>query len=110
MAKYTCKITIRLTQQEYSDIEKKAAALHLDISKYVRKTILDNPYEKPELVKECQNLSYEINRIGNNINQIAYLHNSNLYNPEDIDNLLQMMSFIRKLIVDFRKRILKKGD
>lgn len=110
MAKYTRKITIRLTQQEYSDIEKKAAALHLDISKYVRKTILDNPYEKPELVKECQNLSYEINRIGNNINQIAYLHNSNLYNPEDIDNLLQMMSFIRKLIVDFRKRILKKGD
>lgn len=110
MAKYIRKITIRLTQQEYSDIEKKAAALHLDISKYVRKTILDNPYEKPELITECQNLSYEINRIGNNINQVAYLHNSNLYNPEDIDSLLQMMSLIRKLIVDFRKRILGKGD
>lgn len=110
MARYIRKITIRLTQQEYSDIEKKAAALHVDISKYVRRTILDNPYEKPELIKECQNLSYEINKIGNNINQIAHLHNSNLYNPEDIDNLLQMMSFIRRLIMDFRKRILKKGD
>ncbi len=108
MSKYTRRITVRLTDREYQEIKEKAK--NSDISKYIRGTILNHPYEDLELKKEIQNLTYEMNRIGNNINQIAYLHNSNLYNPEDIDNLLQMMSFIRNLIVDFRKRILKKGD
>lgn len=108
MPKYTRKITVRLTDQEYQEIKEKAK--NSDISKYIRGTILDHPYENPELIKEVQTLTYEMNRIGNNINQIAHRHNANLYHADDIQELKQMLSQIRTIVLNLRNKIMKGGN
>lgn len=107
MGNYTDKITFRLTQKEYETLKKEAAKKHLDVSKYVRATITNNPYENKDLVEECRNLNYEINRIGNNINQIANRHNANLYHPDDIEELKIMLNHIWDLVHRLRKEIMR---
>lgn len=59
-----------VTENELDMIDKKAAVAELDRSKYLRKMAIEGIIIKRDFT-EVEQLVYEINRIGNNINQVA---------------------------------------
>ena len=76
------KIYTRVSQEEKEKIEEYAKDCGLDLSKYMRKVLLENApiivrdlgnYENLE--KEVEQLSYFYKKAGNNINQIAKVLN-----------------------------------
>lgn len=101
MAKYIHVLTVRVTAPEYQNLRESSKAAGMSLSKYIRKTLIDKPYEDPELLNQYHSLVYEVNRIGNNINQIAYLHNTNMFDPNDIKQVLSLMSDLRELLYQY---------
>lgn len=75
----TEKYLLTLLPEEKALLEKNAFELHLSKADYLRKIILYGSIvgQHPVIDKATgEKLLYEVNRIGNNINQIAY--NTNL--------------------------------
>ena len=56
-------------------MKEKCKKLNVSYSKFIRDLILGYVHDD-SLTIEIHNLIYELNRIGNNINQIAYVANS----------------------------------
>ena len=78
----TEKYLLTLLPEEKALLEKNAFELGLSKADYLRKIILYGSIvgQHPVLDKEAgEKLLYEINRIGNNINQIAYNTNAKKY-------------------------------
>ena len=67
------RIDLRMTPEEKENMKRKAAEAHMTVSKYIlhmsqtKRIILKNDIAK---------LTVEISRIGNNINQIAHVGNT----------------------------------
>ena len=78
---------LTLLPEEKALLEKNAFELHLSKADYLRKIILYGSIvgQHPVIDKATgEKLLYEVNRIGNNINQIAYNTNAKKY-ATDID-------------------------
>lgn len=67
-------IKVMCTEPEKLKIEKLAFENNMNISGYMRKMALEGCIINVDF-SELKQLIYEINRIGNNVNQIAYLAN-----------------------------------
>lgn len=83
----TEKYLLTLLPEEKALLEKNAFELHLSKADYLRKIILYGSIvgQHPVIDKATgEKLLYEVNRIGNNINQIAYNTNAKKY-ATDID-------------------------
>jgi len=76
--------TIRFSVAEFEKIEEQLQEHHLDFSTFARSAILKKKI-KLHIEKE---LIYELNKIGNNLNQIAKVVNSN---PQKIDILKELI-------------------
>ena len=69
------RITIRLTEDQYEVIDKNAKLSQLSLSEYIRRCLLNQKipeyniiiHDDQEILKEL----HKINKLGNNINQIA---------------------------------------
>ena len=67
------RIEIRMTPEEKENLKRKAAEAHMTVSKY----ILHLSQTKRIILKDdIAELTVEISRIGNNINQIAHVGNT----------------------------------
>ena len=67
------RIDLRMTPEEKENLKSKAAEAHMTVSKY----ILHLSQTKRILLKDdIAELTVEISRIGNNINQIAHVGNT----------------------------------
>lgn len=64
-----------LDEKEENILKEKCKKLNVSYSKFIRDLILGYVHDD-SLTIEIHNLIYELNRIGNNINQIAYVANS----------------------------------
>lgn len=62
------QINIRLTEIEYLSVYRNAEKSGLIISQYIRKCILEKEIKVISGIKE---LNWELNRIGNNLNQLT---------------------------------------
>jgi len=72
------RVTIRLNKEEYNKIKKEAINFDTTISNYIRLKILSSGNRgKIQNKKLTREFIYELNRIGNNINQIAKHCNTN---------------------------------
>lgn len=69
------EIKVMCTNTERLSIERAATENHMCISGYMRKMALEGFVIQVDFA-ELKNLIYEINRIGNNINQIAHKVNT----------------------------------
>lgn len=98
------KITARVSPEEYLIIENDASEKGMQLSEYVRFRLLaktgHSVYDKENL-RSIQNLNREINRIGNNINQIAHRHNADLYAPGDMDEMISLLARCESLIIEY---------
>ena len=67
------RIDLRMTPEEKENMKRKAAEAHMTVSKY----ILHLSQTKTIILKDdIAELTVEISRIGNNINQIAHVGNT----------------------------------
>ncbi len=62
------QINIRLTGGEYLDVCKKINESDLSLSEYIRKSILG---KEIKIISGIKELVQELNRIGNNLNQLT---------------------------------------
>lgn len=79
--KKTERLQLRLTPAEKEKLTEKAAAARMSVSDYVAELI-----DKKKVINEKTifSLIYEIRKIGVNINQIAYIGNSQRYVPDEL--------------------------
>lgn len=99
------RFEIRLFDEEVEILENKAKIQGLNKTEYIREIILYSEIKdnKRNILSDenFKKLLYEINRIGNNINQIAY--NSNLIKStgrEEIKNLKEQYENLLQLYTD----------
>ncbi len=78
------KITVRLTPSEKKILEEKAHKSNMSLSKYVRQLLLKNNLN---IIYGFDKLLPELNRIGNNINQIAFKFNTNQITNTNFKNV-----------------------
>ncbi|HBU78558.1 MAG TPA: hypothetical protein DEF18_10695 [Muricauda sp.] len=81
-------IMLRFNDREYEKLRSICESYHLDISQrgtispLLRRLVLNGQMEEKERLPNISNLSYHLNRIGNNINQLVKLaHHKNLRSP-----------------------------
>ena len=79
--KKTERLQLRLTPAEKEKLTEKAAEARMSVSDYVAELI-----DKKKVINEKTifSLIYEIRKIGVNINQIAYIGNSQRYVPDEL--------------------------
>ena len=71
--KKTVEICVKVTPTEKKELQKKADAAHLSLSRYLVKSASDKKIMQTENILD---LIFQIKKIGTNINQIAYIANS----------------------------------
>lgn len=104
------RVEIRVCQQEYEKLEKHALQTgYFNVAQYLRESGLTrkqitSPSTKQ---KEKNQWLYEINRIGNNVNQIARLLNQGKV-PDD--EILMVLLQIQDMAQDTLKEALKSKN
>lgn len=91
--KYNIRKTLRFNNAQWQMILERMNRCKIkDFNNYARKMLIDGYVLVIDDSKELKNFTYEINKIGNNINQIAYALNSQkTVSKETIDELKDMM-------------------
>ncbi len=80
--------------EEAKILAEKAKDAGMNEAEYVRLLIRQKPNDYPEIRKLLKTLINEVNRVGININQIVFNHNSGLYSNDDKSRLV---AYMRKL-------------
>lgn len=86
--------TIRFSPTEYEKIETQLNDLNIDFATFARKALLK---QKIKLPIE-QELIYEINKIGNNLNQIARAVNKHDDRISILTELVEIEKQLKKLL------------
>ena len=81
-------VMLRFNDTEYDKLRLICESYHLDISKrgvvspLLRRLVLQSISEEKDRLPDTSNLAYQINKIGNNINQLVKIaHLKNLRSP-----------------------------
>ncbi|WP_133858815.1 plasmid mobilization relaxosome protein MobC [Comamonas sp. JUb58] len=97
----TKQIHIRASEEEFKEIEKKAIEQKKSIAKYLRDTALTKHQAKKYINNENMYLTVsmlnQIQKIGTNVNQIAYKLNSHSATKQDIQDLKEVLQELRRL-------------
>lgn len=92
-----------INEYDYEKLKKRLSMLGLSESEYIRGLIKGHvPKGKPS--KELTDLIYELNKIGNNINQIARV--SNTTGNVDTESLNIYKEKLDKVIYEIKKKYL----
>jgi len=91
-------ITFRLTPTEKNKLDNLITEYKVkNVSDFIRQVILTGKFKVPKVSQNFENLLYEINKIGNNINQIA--KHCNINNSVDIKVLEQLAKIEEELSI-----------
>ena len=94
------RVEVRMTPEEKENLKRKAAEAHMTVSKY----ILHLSQTKRIILKDdIAELTVEISRIGNNINQIAHVGNTQKFINR---TQLKVVSEYLSEVVELQKKIL----
>jgi len=95
------QIKVNIPEEDYLKIKEKAEAAGYKISGYLKTMLIQNNLltaKKKKIVDK--NLLYELNKVGNNINQIARYLNIN----KELDyNVFEKLEVIEKHLEDIKK-------
>ena len=95
------RVEVRMTPEEKENLKCKADEAHMTVSKYI---IHLSQTKRVILKEDIAKLTVEISRIGNNINQIAYIGN---YQKFVNRTQLKVVSEYLKQIEDLQRKILR---
>jgi len=95
-------VSFRISKEEKELLTKKSKKINTSISNYCRYAVLN---KKVRYISGLKELLPELNRVGNNLNQIAYKLNSRSIFNSDFENIRVDFD---KLLVDIY--VVMKGD
>lgn len=107
MGERTIKRSFRVTEEQNKYLLQMSEQCDMNISKYLRCLIEADKkgnlvqkrqkenFVKREIAQALSDTNYEINRIGNNLNQIAYHLNSGIYDSYEISSLKLLFEDIK---------------
>ena len=90
-------LTIRLTESEKANIEKKAAKAKMNLTEYI---IAASNKSKIKVAEDTKPLLVELKRIGNNINQIAMKINSGALSSYNFTEVINMQRKIYEQMLE----------
>lgn len=99
----TYHLHIELREAEQQQLLKDTKRCGLSKSTYLRKLIMSKPV-RPRPTAEIRNLYAEVNRIGNNINQIARSVNVGVATPEDAAQALFLLKKVYTVMEEVADR------
>ena len=76
--KYPYRYTLRLTDDQFTALKEKSHNSGMTLSQFLRTIILVAPEKIENHEKNIRQLTYEINKIGVNLNQIAHAANAGI--------------------------------
>lgn len=109
---------IRFTQEEYQEIvrlaeqdtgTKRKKTQEKNVSAYIRKCIFDRSDNPASIKKELRDLSYQVRKIGVNINQVVTKVNAGYAVPVDIDTLVFYMKKVEGEFQHLEKNLEGRG-
>ena len=92
------RIEIRVTEKEYAAIERAAKESEMSISEYLRAGIGAKRY-KPSDDAAMKELTRQLSRIGNNLNQLVVIERTVGADPDEIQKTLKEIQSIRTEIL-----------
>ena len=91
---------VRLTTPERIDLELKADAAGIELSDWVRRQLTAVPIKRPKIAPTDASLITELNRIGNNVNQIArQINRGRDHDPEHLGHVMFQLSSVLENLV-----------
>ena len=90
-------LTIRLTESEKANIEKKAAKAKMNLTEYI---IAASNKSKIKVAEDTTPLLMELKRMGNNINQIAMKINSGAISSYNFAEVIYMQRKIYEQMLE----------
>lgn len=90
---------LRLTEKDRIKLSEVSEKYGMNPSKYLRSCIYNRPNDHPEFRKNLAELTYEVHKIGVNINQIAYHSNIGFLTAKEKTLLLEQMKEVRQGIL-----------
>ena len=90
-------LTIRLTESEKANIEKKAAKAKMNLTEYI---IAASNKNKIKVAEDTTPLLMELKRMGNNINQIAMKINSGAISSYNFAEVIDMQRKIYEQMLE----------
>jgi hypothetical protein len=100
----TERICVRLTAKEKQKLREKAAKANSSLGGYIRLCI-DQEVVTYGAYKQVYDLLYEVNRIGNNVNQIAHNANCGYYSKKDADRMLANQKDLKATVEQLAERL-----
>lgn len=102
------RFEVRLTNELYNTLELKSKAINMNKSEYIIKAIIDSDIKADNSKDICMLLG-SVNKIGNNINQIArnlnIANNSNKLDDINYNNILDKLTIIEYQLKDILKSV-----
>jgi len=96
-----------MSDSDYQTLSRKAESARVSLSGYLRNCALDAPQVKARRSKpapslaEIARLLVALNRIGNNLNQIARsLHAGGIHAPEDLQDSLRALLAMKRDVLE----------
>ena len=93
------QIKLWLNEEEYSVLQQDIERTGLTQSKYLRALIMKRPIRE-KLPIDYYRMLTELNRIGNNLNQIARVANQHLEKTPDIEHGMQIMKALYSAMLE----------
>lgn len=94
--KYNVRKTLRVTTAQWQMIQERMDRVGLkDFNRYARQMLIDGYFIVVDDKKELREMTLEINKIGTNINQIAYkLNATGAVSKEEIDDIKHLLAAV----------------
>ena len=95
-------MSIRVSERERREIEEKAAVTGMAASAYIRTMALEGENVDITIHENRQKLMHELSAIGNNINQIARMANTNVFiSKSDVQEVNEQLKQIQRLLLQY---------
>lgn len=107
----TIKIMVRVTEEEMTKIKEMAAAevsegKKMNVSKYIRQKIFSDTVTEHDLKKAMKDITYQIRKIGVNVNQVAAKVNRSYCTGNDTQTI--KIELLR--VEDLLSKLIRKAD
>jgi len=89
---------LRMTSEEAKLLKENALGANMGESAYLRLMISQKPNDYPEIRRLLKDLINEVNRIGVNINQIAFNNNAGFYSENEKNRLFAYMRKLNRIV------------
>ena len=114
----TKRVELLMTEEEYKllvklasqDLDSKRKSGKPSLGAYIRSKVFDSSRRSSLIKRELRDLTFQIRKIGVNINQAVYHLNAGMGKQEDVDSLVSSSKKIQKLLTEILEKVEDSED